>query len=255
MGRGVSRKTFIESHGATCRNWTWSWSFVNHDDRMIIFGAWDTNTQGDRTLILDAKWAVRAGKKTRSYPQSLEHLRLVQEEGYQLYTFNIIYSDELKDTDGNGPAKIQRMERTLVPRSLILEAGGKWYAAPYQAQALIPEEVEPSVEYLEGAVSQVTVNAYERNRDAREACIRHYGAICRACEFDFHATYGQVGKGLIHVHHIVPLATIRKEYVLDPIRDLIPVCANCHAIIHRTRKTMTISTLKKHIAAAKKAKP
>lgn len=39
MGRGVSRKAFIESHGATCRSWTWSWSFVNHDDQMIILSA------------------------------------------------------------------------------------------------------------------------------------------------------------------------------------------------------------------------
>ncbi|MBZ6758337.1 HNH endonuclease, partial [Klebsiella grimontii] len=26
----MNRKQFIQSRGATCRNWTWSWSFINH---------------------------------------------------------------------------------------------------------------------------------------------------------------------------------------------------------------------------------
>jgi 5-methylcytosine-specific restriction protein A len=42
-----------------------------------------------------------------------------------------------------------------------------------------------------------------------------------------------VGTGYIHVHHIVPLSAIKESYVVDPVTDLVPVCPNCHAIIHR----------------------
>ena len=32
--------------------------------------------------------------------------------------------------------------------------------------------------------------------------------------------------------HIVPLSEIGEEYVVDPIRDLVPVCPNCHMALH-----------------------
>lgn len=53
-----TRKAFIESLGATCRNWTWSWSFINERERKIIFGAWDINTSGGRALILSDDWVL-----------------------------------------------------------------------------------------------------------------------------------------------------------------------------------------------------
>ncbi len=40
----MSRKEFIESVDATCKNWQWSWSFINETERFIVFGAWDRNT-------------------------------------------------------------------------------------------------------------------------------------------------------------------------------------------------------------------
>ena len=33
---------------------------------------------------------------------------------------------------------------------------------------------------------------------------------------------GEVGDAYIHVHHRVPLSEIREEYVVDPVRDLVP---------------------------------
>ena len=87
--------------------------------------------------------------------------------------------------------------------------------------------------YIEGAVRQITVNAYERNLQARAACIAHWGLACIVCDFDFEAFYGPIGRGYIHVHHLRPLAEIGTIYVLDSIADLRPVCPNCHAMIHR----------------------
>ena len=78
-------------------------------------------------------------------------------------------------------------------------------------------------------------------------CIKEYGAVCAGCGFDFGKKYGKIGEGFIHVHHKVPLSNINNEYKLNPITDLIPVCANCHAMIHQTQPVMSIEELKKCI--------
>jgi hypothetical protein len=96
-----------------------------------------------------------------------------------------------------------------------------------------PEEISAGVKYPEGAVVQVTVNAYERNPAARQACVKHHGTICAVCGFNFVVAYGEVGAGFIHVHHLKPLASIKEGYKVDPINDLVPVCPNCHAMLHR----------------------
>jgi 5-methylcytosine-specific restriction enzyme A len=133
----------------------------------------------------------------------------------------------------------------------LVKIGSNWYASDESLSNSIPEEiVEPEL-YLEGALKKISINAYERNGKARSACIKHYGSICAACNFNFQATYGAIGKGFIHVHHIVPLASRGQEYELDPILDLIPLCPNCHAITHLTQPAMTIEELKGCVAAAK----
>jgi predicted HNH restriction endonuclease len=90
---------------------------------------------------------------------------------------------------------------------------------------------------LEGAFKRVTVNAYERNLKAREECIKHYGAKCFVCEFDFENVYGELGAGFIHVHHLIEISTIGETYEVDPVKDLRPVCPNCHAMLHRSGKS------------------
>lgn len=98
--------------------------------------------------------------------------------------------------------------------------------------ARLPEEVDLSAPYLEGAVRQVTINAYERDREARAACIAYYGPTRAVCGFDFGAVYGPIAAGFIHVHHLKPLSEIGVQYKVDPVADLRPICPNCHAVIH-----------------------
>ena len=104
--------------------------------------------------------------------------------------------------------------------------------------AVMPEEVpEPTATFKEGAVKLVSVNAYERNPKARRACIEYYteddGKIrCQICGFEFNERYGEALRGMIHIHHLVELSSIKEQYEVDPERDLIPVCPNCHAVIH-----------------------
>jgi 5-methylcytosine-specific restriction enzyme A len=96
----------------------------------------------------------------------------------------------------------------------------------------LPEELDASTPIWEGAKHQVTINAYERNPVARSRCIVHYGPTCVVCGFSFRAVYGSLAEGFTHVHHVKPLSEIGEEYEVDPVADLRPVCANCHAIIH-----------------------
>lgn len=89
------------------------------------------------------------------------------------------------------------------------------------------------VPYIEGSETEIKLTRYERDDNARRKCLEHYGYTCKICGFNFEQTYGEIGKGYIHVHHIIPMSEIGHEYTIDPINDLIPVCPNCHAMLHR----------------------
>jgi 5-methylcytosine-specific restriction protein A len=97
----------------------------------------------------------------------------------------------------------------------------------------------------EGKVVPALVNRYERNQKARRECIKHYSDKCVVCSFDFAAVYGKdIAEGFIHVHHKRELSEIGSEYTVNPIEDLVPLCANCHAAIHLTTPAMSVEELK-----------
>lgn len=239
----MSRKRFIEAHGATCRNWKWSWSFINREEHLVIFGAWDKNTEGGTSLILDESWRLSAaGRRQPAYNEALEHIRLVESGAYRLQTFPLIYSDERKDERGIGPATIKGFVPELTAK-VLKKVGPKWYASDGSLPNLLPEEVSQPEKYLEGASKSVSINAYERNSRARAACIRHYGPVCSVCGFNFETFYGAIGTGFIHVHHLISLSCVREAYEVDPVNDLRPVCPNCHAMIHSTEPALTVEDL------------
>jgi hypothetical protein len=77
----------------------------------------------------------------------------------------------------------------------------------------LPEELPDGVKYQEGAV-------------------HHYGDVCQVCSVMLRDVYGAIAETLIHVHHLKPISEIGKSYMINPVADLIPVCPNCHAVIH-----------------------
>lgn len=105
------------------------------------------------------------------------------------------------------------------------------------------EEIAKDKKLIEGTTKSIQINIYERNPIARKKCIEHFGAICIVCNFDFEQKYGDLGKGFIHVHHIIDLAEICKEYEIDYKKDLIPVCPNCHAMLHKKRPAYKVDEL------------
>ena len=113
-----------------------------------------------------------------------------------------------------------------------------------------PDDVSSPGTFQEGRVKTVTVNAYERNPQARQRCIEHFGYKCCVCDFDFELRYGPAGRDLIHVHHLRPLASIGRDYCVDPVKDLRPICPNCHAMIHRREPPYTIEDLRVMLRAS-----
>ena len=109
----------------------------------------------------------------------------------------------------------------------------------------------------EGNRTAVHINKYERKSVNREACIRANGTTCVVCGFDFPSVFGSIGygsngKGYIHVHHLTTLASLKgKARRFDPVRDLLPVCPNCHEMLHQTDPPYTPEQLRAIIASVK----
>ncbi|MHA2879648.1 HNH endonuclease [Vibrio campbellii] len=155
---------------------------------------------------------------------------------------------------------IQKLRQALeVVAAHVAYYNALGYGKQVQTQALVDELLEKyqidsqGISYpddignevlIEGAKKQITINAYERNPKARTQCIEHYGSRCYVCGFDFHENYGDLGTGYIHVHHEVDLAHIGETYTVDPVKDLKPVCPNCHAMLHKTKPAMPVDKLK-----------
>ena len=99
----------------------------------------------------------------------------------------------------------------------------------------------------EGTKKQIIVNAYERNIQAKRECLKHYGYQCSICDLNFEKIYGKIGKNFIHVHNIVDISIIGDTYKINPITDLIPVCPNCHAMLHKKKPAYTPNEIKQFI--------
>jgi len=138
------------------------------------------------------------------------------------------------------------------------EGNGKfiWILRPELAEAMekkfgqketeerIAEEIDEK-EFFEGHCKQIFVNKYERDPKARKACLDHFGYACQVCGFDFEKVYGPIGRGIIHVHHHKnKISASKKECKINPLKDLIPVCPNCHTMIHSRREMLIIDEVK-----------
>ena len=100
------------------------------------------------------------------------------------------------------------------------------------------EKAEEDSYYTDGAVKEYYGKRYERNPENRKRAIEIHGLSCVACGFNFEKVYGEWGKDFIEVHHIKPLSTIGEEVATDPEKDLVPVCSNCHRMIHRRKENV-----------------
>ena len=199
------------------------YSYCNDEKKQVLFSLDLSN--GD--VILSPDWSKNG------YAHSMKHIVKVLNEGYDLLTFRT-----KTKTNNKGETIADGFEPLLEKRRLFTDKDGVYRAIPIEHSC--SEEISESAgDYYEGAKKTITINAYERNSAARQACINKLGCSCMICGFNFELVYGERGSGFIHVHHIVPVAEINHEYKIDPVKDLIPVCPNCHAMLHRNGHTLS----------------
>lgn len=113
--------------------------------------------------------------------------------------------------------------------------------------AFTTKEPEPKKYYEGEAVFSYRVG-YERNPEARLACLKHHGFKCIACETNMESVYGEIAREFIHVHHLNQIADAGGAREVDPVNDLVPLCPNCHAVAHRREPPFTVEELKNFLA-------
>lgn len=142
-----------------------------------------------------------------------------------------------------------------IPENVAKALTALWESRVEVQEFASPDDIDSRDETLpEGAKKRVTVNAYERNPEARRRCLNHWGYNCSVCNFRFDLAFGPLGKNYMHVHHLRPLATIGTTYEVDPIADLRPACPNCHAMLHRKVPPLSIEELQSIVATYRTAR-
>lgn len=156
-------------------------------------------------------------------------------------------------TDIDDAARFEEVMADIGMRTVFQENKGRSGLCekdtPKQKQIkLIEKEIEDydkSAHHREGKMVERKSVAYERSPQARSACLQHYGYKCAICGIDFGKEFGKEFSGVIEVHHLEPLSLSKGEREVDPIKDLIPLCPNCHKMIHRkTGKPYTLEEVK-----------
>lgn len=241
----------------------------------MAYGAWslEGNPQiqnGDRVFFLrggSAPCGIMASGHTRSscvqgdHPfeagRTAWHVKIRFDAVLDAGARPILEIQELEEKGVDGTGWQGPADGVLIPpgSAAKLEAVWREFLAGHEnALARPPEEVSAPGKVDAGAVRQVSVNAYERDPRACEKCIRHHGATCSVCGFNFGEFFGNIGRGFIRAHHIMPLPPPGKEYTLNPVKDMRPVCPNCHAMLHRTQEPMKIEDLKARLKSHRAGK-
>lgn len=140
---------------------------------------------------------------------------------------------------------------TSIPVTISKELEVIWSKATGTFFSQLSKEELQNI-YVEGTKLTRLIATHERNPKARSKCVEYYGAKCQVCGLSFDERYGEIGKEFIHVHHLYQMADINGEYQVDPIKDLRPVCPNCHAMIHKRIPPYTISEIKEKIDVTRK---
>lgn len=117
---------------------------------------------------------------------------------------------------------------------------------------IVPAEEDGTEGYREGDIQRQEINRYERNPLNRKLCLASKGYNCSVCGMNFEDVYGEVGHNFIHVHHLIPVSMLGAGYIINPVKDLIPVCPNCHAMLHRKNPPYGPSEIKIFIEAQRR---
>lgn len=138
-----------------------------------------------------------------------------------------IFSDDVRFSDNPPVIRFEKIpsESNTYKIDLIDPS-----AIEQDIEAEVSDNYEPR---KDGTVKEYYGKRYERIPANRQKAIEIHGTTCFVCGFNFSAVYGDRGEGFIEVHHIMPLYQAEEAQYINPSTDLLPVCSNCHRMIHR----------------------
>lgn len=142
--------------------------------------------------------------------------------------------------------------------SIILDWGMTVMAMVLSLANIVPLELPDDsglTAQPEGTAKQSLVTRYERSPINRMLCLASKGYCCSVCGMNFEQTYGEIGRDFIHVHHATPVSEMGDDYLVNPEKELFPVCPNCHAMLHRSNPPLTVDKLKEIILSLNPAEP
>ena len=96
----------------------------------------------------------------------------------------------------------------------------------------------------EGTLYEKNITKHERNPINRKLCLQLKGYSCAVCGMLFEEVYGKIGHNFIEVHHINPVSEMGDDHVVDILNELVPLCSNCHSMIHRRKPPYSVEELK-----------
>ncbi|MDX2177385.1 MAG: HNH endonuclease [Candidatus Sumerlaeia bacterium] len=138
--------------------------------------------------------------------------------------------------------------RVAPGEDFLLDAAmlGAQPGAKSAATADVEDDSEATSElFLEGRELQRITRSRQRSEEARRRCIELKGLDCAICGFNFKNAYGELGEGFIEVHHLRPIAEAGPGREVDPIKDLVPLCSNCHRMVHRGNECRDLEELRR----------
>lgn len=223
---------------------------------------------GRDSLFETDRWAINMGGGSplhlhrRLAPDVSKKLRFMRTNGERGLTF--IDDNRLDNQATRGISRLTDESARLLdliidqtdsmPRTKdVLTVSTELIAMPISS-AIKPSPLDTaesttlSARIFEGLVNEITATVRERSQAARDGCIRTHGWNCAVCDVNFEKLYGPIGKEFIHVHHLEPLAACNEAREVNPTTDLIPLCPNCHAMVHRKEPPISISDLRTMIA-------
>ena len=168
---------------------------------------------------------------------------------------------------GRAPLALTRDAQRIVDRWGSRSASDLWGAVQQFADPTVGSDVpavvlkdleamldpagEGTTARTEGKQKMVVSVRRERDPRLRADAIRIHGTRCSVCTFDCAEVYGDWGNGFVEVHHVVPLNEGDEQgRVTDPATDLVVLCSNCHAMVHRRQGTvLTVHELRSKVSA------
>lgn len=207
-------------------------------------GVWlttDASADEDQLSALDS-WAWETSvypiyKRPPSRNGTYSPMRDAHGEWPVIQTAHFAYLDRVLERPRTfDPRSVRRHEPLIVEYlSLTLQRSITGVQSTLPLRTAI---VSDATGFWEGSALRVPVTRFERDRSARDQCIRLCGTSCAICGMSFGRRYGPEMDDFIHVHHLIPLSEIREGYSVDPAQHLVPVCPNCHAVLHSTGGTV-----------------